>query len=87
MTDDKPRRHPNRLERQALRAADVALFVRQYGRKAQKGVEPNDRNYNEDVERRIRRMDPVELDRLMREDEDTPRGMPDEWPPQRGDRT
>ena len=53
MTDEKPKRHANRQQRLALKAADVAIFVRQYGRKAQKGVEPNDRSYNSNVERRI----------------------------------
>lgn len=71
MTDEKPKRHANRQQRLALKAADVAIFVRQYGRKAQKGVEPNDRKYNKNVQRRIGQMDPLELDRLMREDEDT----------------
>lgn len=71
MTDEKPKRHANRQQRLALKAADVAIFVRQYGRKAQKGVEPNDRKYNRNVQRRIGRMDPLELDRLMRKDEDT----------------
>ena len=71
MIEQKPkkRRRPNRSEKQSLRAADIAIFVRQYGRKAQKGVEPNDRKFNEDVERLVKRMDPVMLDRWMREDE------------------
>ncbi|RVC60944.1 MAG: hypothetical protein EOS65_18695 [Mesorhizobium sp.] len=68
--DAKPRRHVNRSEKLALRAADIAVFVSQYGRKAQKGIEPNDRRFDEDVERRIKRMDPVELDHLIRDDEE-----------------
>jgi len=66
----KKRRHPNRIEKRSLRAADVAVFVRQYGRKAQKGIEPNDRRFNEDVERAVKRMDPTVFDGLMREDEE-----------------
>jgi hypothetical protein len=67
---DKPRRRPNQDERRSLKSAEVAVFVRQYGRKAQKGVEPNDRRFNEDVERRVKQMDPLELDRLLRDDEE-----------------
>jgi hypothetical protein len=33
-------------------------------------VEPNDRRYDEDVERMIRHLDPAELDSLLRDDED-----------------
>ena len=67
---DHQRRRPNRSERRALRSAELAIFIRQYGRKAQKGVEPNDRRYDKDVEREVKRMDPITLDRLMRDDED-----------------
>jgi hypothetical protein len=71
LTDKKPkRRHPNRSERRSLRAAEVAVFVRQYGRRAQKGVEPNDRHYSRDLERTVRRLDPKTLDSLLRDDED-----------------
>ena len=66
----KPKRRPNRDERRSLKSAEVAVFIRQYGRKAQKGIEPNDRRFNEDVERLVKQMDPVELDRLLREDEE-----------------
>jgi hypothetical protein len=66
----KPRRHPKRDPRRSLRAAEVAVFVKQYGRKAQKGVEPNDRRFDEDVQRRVKQMNPLEFDRLIREDEE-----------------
>lgn len=71
-TDEKPRtkRRPNLSEKRSLRAGEIATFVRQYARKAQKNTEPNDRRYNEEVARKISRMDPLTLDRLMREDED-----------------
>jgi len=46
------------------------VFIRQYGRKAQKNVEPNDRRYDRDVERQVRRMDPIALDRLLHDDEE-----------------
>jgi hypothetical protein len=36
----------------------------------QKGFDPNDRQFNEDVEQRVKQMNPLEFDRLMREDEE-----------------
>lgn len=68
--ETKARRHPNRAEAHALRVAELAVFVRQYGRKAQKGCEPNDRRYDRDTEQAVLRLNPLELDRLLREDED-----------------
>jgi hypothetical protein len=67
---NRPRRHPNRDERRALRAGQIRTFADQYAGRAQKGVEPNDRRYREDVERLVKRMDPRELDALLRDDED-----------------
>ena len=58
--DDKERRHPNRAEKRALSAAELALFVKQYSRRAQRGCEPNDRKYDRDVEQKVLRMDPFE---------------------------
>lgn len=60
----------NRDERQSRRAADVATFVRQYGRKRQKSHEPNDRRYSRGLELEIKRLDPRQLDTLLREDEE-----------------
>jgi hypothetical protein len=68
--ESKPRRHPNRAERTALRVAELAVFVRQYGRKAQRGCEPNDRKYDRDTEKAVRRMRPDDFDRLLRDDEE-----------------
>jgi len=62
----------NHDQKRALRAASVARFVQQYARKSQKGVEPNDRRYDRDLEATIRKLPPEELDRLIREDEDAP---------------
>jgi hypothetical protein len=64
------RRHPNLAERRALRAAELSVFVKQYGRRAQKHSDPNDRQYDREVEQEIRQMDPAEFDRLLREDEE-----------------
>jgi hypothetical protein len=65
-----PRRRPNQAEKLALKAAELHTFTVKYGRKAQKGVEPNDRRHDEDAERLVKRMDPAELDKLLRDDED-----------------
>jgi hypothetical protein len=50
--------------------ASLGGFVQQYERKAQRGVEPNDRSYDRKVENEIRRMDPFELDDLLSGDSD-----------------
>jgi hypothetical protein len=64
------RRRLNAEQRRALQSAELQVFVQQYGRKAQKGVEPNDRKYDKKVERTVKQMKPDELDRLLRDDED-----------------
>jgi hypothetical protein len=45
--------------------SNIGDFMRQYQRKAQRGVEPNDRQYDRKVEEEIKRMDPFELDQLI----------------------
>jgi len=67
--NDPPRRRLNASEKLALVAASVRRFVNQYGRKAQKGIEPNDRRYDRKVERAVKRMKPDQLDKLLRDDE------------------
>jgi hypothetical protein len=59
-------------QKRALQAAAVARFVRLYGRKAQKRIEPNDRRYDRKTETWISRLPPTDLDHLLREDEDEP---------------
>jgi hypothetical protein len=56
-------------EKRRLRAADLQLFVQQYARPAPKGREPNDRRYRRDIEKMAKRMQPDELDDLLRNDE------------------
>jgi hypothetical protein len=69
--EEKPiRRRLNAAQKRALKAAQVRRFVQQYGRAAQRGVEPNDRRYDQEIAESVRRMSPEELDRLMRDDED-----------------
>ena len=53
-----------------LGAAAVAGFAKAWSRKAQKRREPNDRHYSIAFQRKLRRMRPEDLDRLLRDDED-----------------
>jgi hypothetical protein len=64
------KRRLNAAEKRALRAAEVRVFAKQYARKAPKRGEPNDRRHEAETEKKIRRMRPEMLDRLLREDED-----------------
>ena len=68
---DKPkRRRLNAEQKRALKVATVRVFVQQYARKAQHGMEPNDRRYSRDVEKALRQLKPERLDALMRDDEE-----------------
>ena len=49
-------------------ALELGVFLKQYARKANRNIDPNDRNYDRKIEQMVKRMDPEELDRLMRED-------------------
>src|SRR5437764_1215010 len=54
-------------------AEDIAVFVRQYGRKKRaSGYDPNDRHYDRKVEKMVKRMDPVEPDTLLQGDVEGP---------------
>ena len=64
------RKRLNADQKRSLKTAKLQLFVQAYGRKAQKGTEPNDRSYERKVEKAMKRMRPDELDRLLREDEE-----------------
>lgn len=61
--NQKPRK---RRRRKAVSEPELGIFLRQYGRKAPKSGEPNDRGYSRKVEQRIKRMSAEELDELMR---------------------
>jgi hypothetical protein len=63
------RKRLNATERRAFAVGAVRRFVDQYGRKAQKGIEPNDRAYDRNVEKTVKRMRPEQLDELLRDDE------------------
>jgi hypothetical protein len=53
---------------------NLGAFLQQYQRKAQRGVEPNDRHYDRDLEAKLKRMKPEDLGRLMSEDDDSSNG-------------
>lgn len=48
----------------------TALYLRQIGRQAQKGVEPNDRQYDRKLDGKLKRMRPEDVDALFREEDD-----------------
>lgn len=54
--------------------ANIGTFLQQYQRKAQRGVEPNDRHYDRDFEAKLKRMKPEELSHLMNGDDDSDPG-------------
>jgi len=56
----KRRRH------RKISEADLAQFVKDYGRKAQSGREPNDRSFSREIAKKLKRMRPEDIDRLMR---------------------
>lgn len=47
----------------------IAVFLRHYERMAPPIAAPNDRRYDREIERIVRRMDPEELDRLIRDED------------------
>jgi len=52
-------------QRERKLEGEVGAFVRQYARKRHPGNDPNDRRYDRELERKLRRMKPEELDALM----------------------
>ena len=69
-TPTPTRKRQNALEKQERKAVALQLFLKQVGRKAQRGVEPNDRHYNQKVARSFRRLRAHDVDRLVRYGED-----------------
>lgn len=57
-------RRTNRL------AAQLASFVKQYGRKAQRGSDPNDRRYSREAEEAMRRLPAEELSAVLNSEVD-----------------
>jgi hypothetical protein len=58
---------PGKKKKEWLKS-NIGQFVKEYGRKAQRGVEPNDRQYDRKIEKLIKRMDPQELSELLNEE-------------------
>ena len=50
--------------------ADLGKFLQQYGRRGASPQDANDRHYDRKIEEMIKRMDPVELDRILRDEAD-----------------
>ena len=60
----------NREQRRGKMIGRLRVFVQQYARKAYPNWDPNDRRYDRDIEKVVKRMSPEELDRLLRDDEE-----------------
>jgi len=59
------------IKRKRMLESKIGAFQRKYSRKAQKGVEPNDRKYDKKFEKIVKRMKPEELSELLHgEDEE-----------------
>ena len=60
------------MSRRRIRTeADLGTFMKQYGRKKRPGQgEPNDRKYSRQLEESMKRMDPEELDEVLRGEDD-----------------
>lgn len=54
------------LEKRQRLAAATARYLRQIGRKAQKGIEPNDRRFDHKLDEKLKRMRPEDVDTLFR---------------------
>lgn len=60
-------------EKKERLAAETAVYLRQIGRKAQKGREPNDRRFDRELDEKLKRMRPEDVDALIHWiDEDEP---------------
>jgi hypothetical protein len=46
-------------------AGKLGRFVQQYGRKAQKSWDPNDRNYDRKLEAKMKKLSPEDLSELL----------------------
>jgi len=68
---DTPRKHLNRDEKQALRSAKLADYLKRTGRRARKGgMDPKDRGTDHDFEKVVQRMSPEEFEALRDGNED-----------------
>jgi len=51
-------------------AAQLSAFAKEYGRKAQRGVEPNDRHYSREAEEAMKRLAPEQLSAVLNSEAD-----------------
>ena len=60
---------------------NIGDFFKAYQRKAQRGVEPNDRHYDRKVEKKVKALPPEELSNLMHDDVgvEVPKEIDDKW--------
>ena len=58
---------------------DVGLFLKQYQRKSQSGVEPNDRRYDRKIEKKIKNMNPEELSEIIVGESEITRRIDYKW--------
>lgn len=58
------------LEKKQRLAAATARYLRQIGRQAQKGQEPNDRGFDRKLDEKLKRMRPEDVDALFRDGDD-----------------
>lgn len=58
--------------RQQKLKSKIGAFMRQYQRKAEPGWDPNDRHYDRQLEEKLKRMSPEELDALLNDTDDEP---------------
>ncbi|MGD9795479.1 MAG: hypothetical protein AB7V43_18600 [Acidimicrobiia bacterium] len=50
--------------------ANLGTFMRQYGRRAHAGHDPNDRGYDRKVEKLVKQMSPEEVDEMINGERD-----------------
>ena len=67
--------HEKKTSKRLKLMGRLEAFLKKYARTSQRGWDPNDRTYDRKLEQRIQRMDPEDLDQLMRGEED-PLGGP-----------
>jgi len=57
-------------DKRRLASDAAARYLREVGRKRQKGIEPNDRSHDRKFEQKLKRLPPEDVDALFRGDED-----------------
>jgi hypothetical protein len=67
-------------KRERKLSGEIAAFMRQYRRKSDAPHDPNDRHYDRELEAKIKRMPPEDLDRFLHGDADTDEMRAGSWP-------